>query len=126
MDNIQFNRKCRQEIQWRYILNAIQIANKDVLFVSHKEMCDYIVNEWYWDNGTDADAKLNVDTFAEWLKQKPLCIAIPHDEGLIAQTGRAWGFCKTENSTNRFIETWYKRVAQKFFQMCEKLNVIMF
>lgn len=121
MDDIQFNRKTRQEIQYRYILNAIQIANKyNVTFHSHKEMCNYIINEWHWGNN---GVELTVDTFAEWLKQKPLCIAIPHYEGLIKQTGRAWGFCKTENSTERFVETWYERIANKFIQLCCKLNV---
>lgn len=120
MDNIQFNRRTRQEMQWRYILNAIQIANKDVSFQSHKEMCDYIVNEWYLDNET-TDVKLNVDTFAEWLKEKPICIAIPHHEGRIRQTGIAWGYCKTEKSAEQFVKTWYERIAQKFIQMCNKL-----
>ena len=122
MDNIKFNRKTRQEIQYRYILNAIQIANRDVQFLTHKEMCEYIVNEWHWDNDMSG-AKLTTDAFAEWLREKPICIAIPHYEGLIKQTGRAWGYCKTENSTNRFVETWYERIAQKFIQICKKLNV---
>lgn len=124
MDNIKFNRKTRQEVQYRYILNAIQIANPTVSFLSHKEMLEYIINEWHWDNETSG-AKLTVDTFAEWLKQKPICIAIPHHEGLIKQTGRAWGYCKTENSTSRFVETWYERIAQKFIQVCNKLNVLI-
>lgn len=122
MDNIQFNRKTRQEIQYRYILNAIQIANKDVTFHSHKEMCKYIINEWHWDNETSGE-KLTVFTFAEWLKEKPICIAIPHHEGRITQTGKAWGYCKTDNSAEQFIATWYERIAQKFIQMCNKLNV---
>ena len=120
MDNIKFNRKTRQEVQYRYILNAIQIANPTVSFLSHKELCHYIVNEWYWDN---VDAKLTVSTFAEWLREKPICIAIPHYEGLIRQTGRAWGYCKTDNSAEQFVETWYERIAQKFIQICKKLNV---
>jgi len=125
--NIQFNRKTRQEIQWRYILNAIQIANKDVSFHSHKEMCEYIIceyilDEWCWDIET-TDVKLNVDTFAEFLKQKPLYIAIPHDRNTIVEVGRAWGYCKTENSTERFVATWYERIAQKFIRLCKKLNV---
>lgn len=125
MDNIKFNRKTRQEIQYRYILNAIQIANPTVSFLSHKEMCEYIVNEWHWDNETSG-AKLTVDTFAEWLREKPICIAIPHYEGLIKQTGRAWGFCRTKNSTERFVATWYERIAVKFIIMCQRLNVVKF
>lgn len=126
MDNIKFNRKTRQEIQYRYILNAIQIANPTVSFLSHKEMLDYIINEFYWDNETSVDAKLTATTFAEWLKQEKVCIAIPHDRNTIVEVGRAWGYCKTENSTERFIATWYERIANKFIQMCYKLNVVMF
>lgn len=126
MDNIQFNRKTRQEIQYRYILNAIQIANPTVSFHSHKEMLDYIINEFYWDNETSVDAKLTATTFAKWLEQKQICIAIPHDKAAIIAIGNAWGFCRTKNSTDRFVATWYERIANKFIQMCYKLNVVMF
>ena len=119
MDNIQFNRKCRQEIQWRYILNAIRIANPDAIFVSHKEMLKYIINEFHW----DSNVELTATAFAEWLKQEKVCIAIPHGRNTIVEVGRAWGYCKTENSTEQFISTWYERIANKFIQMCNKLNL---
>lgn len=113
MDNIYFHRKCKAEVQQRFVLNAIQVANPDVLFISHKEMCECVIEEWQ--NSTTA-------TFAEWLKNQD-CIAIPNDRDTIEVIGKAWGYCKTKNSTERFVATWYERIANKFIQMCNKLNL---
>lgn len=118
MDNIQFNRKTRQEIQCRYILNAIQIANPCISFDSHKEMCEYIVEKFF-----EYRKELNTRNFAEWLETCPSCIEIAHHLNEIVSIGTAWGFCKTPHSTDRFIENWYERIAVKFILMCHWLRV---
>lgn len=116
--NIQFNRKCRQEIQWRYILNAIQYANNDIVFISHSDMMQYVIDKFF-----DFKKELNSKNIAEWLATCPSCIEIAHYPNEIENIGRAWGYCKTENSTERFVATWYERIANKFIQMCNKLNL---
>lgn len=124
MDNLIINRKSRRDMQWRYILKAIDLANPDTLFVNDQERIETVAEGFrqYLDTRGKfylMDLQRNL---AEWLATAPNCIALDHDTNVVMDIGKAWGYKNLE----KFAENFYSVIAQRLDQMSKILNIRLY
>ena len=124
MDNLIINRKSRRDMQWRYILKAIDLANPETLFVNDRNRIEVVAEGFreYLDTRNTfhlMDLQRNI---AEWLATCPSCIEIDHDSSVIYDIGKAWVY----KNLDEFVENFYAIIAQRLDQMSKILNIRLY
>lgn len=124
MDNLIINRKSRRDMQWRYILKAIDLANPDTLFVNDQERIETVAEGFrqYLDTRGKFHLMDLQRNLAEWLGTCPSCIEIDHYKNVIMNLGKAWNY----KDLDKFAENFYSIIAQRLDQMSKILNIRLY
>lgn len=124
IENLIINRHCRRDMQWRYILTAINVANPDVLFVNDRERLEVVAEGFreYLDSRNTFHLMDLQRNLAEWFATCPSCIEIDHDSSVIYNIGKAWNY----KDLDKFAKNFYSIIAQRLDQMSKILNIRLY
>lgn len=118
------------KVQWDYLYGCIVDENGDWIGDgTHKEALEYFENCYFeeyvkHDNRKAAYPSYNqIKDIAEWLSGLPSAVNIHFWNYDIAKLGREWGYVKTEDQEEEFVENWFVTIASWLVLACDSLGV---
>lgn len=113
--------------QFAYVLDAINVTGYEgnEMKATDEERIKYFFSIYNDEYNIDYYKRLypnSIERLTNYLQGSPSCINIAFTYYDIALIGKNWGYCKNERETERFVNSWFKEIAFKLFQLKQYCN----
>lgn len=114
--------------QFAYVLDAINVTGYEgnEMKATDEERIKYFFSTYNNEYNKDYNKRLypnSIERLTNYLQGLPSCINIAFTYYDITLIGKNWGYCKNERETERFINSWFKEIAFKLFQLKQYFNI---
>ncbi len=114
--------------QYAYILDAITPDNYglDGNNMSDREKVIFLLDVFSTEYNSPYEKRRCpsvINRFESWIRGLPSAFNIAFTNYAIIETGKSWGYCKTEKQADRFVENWFHAIAVKVFSLAGRLGI---
>lgn len=107
-------------VQYAYILDCIFIEEINVDQTSDKKKVERFFEAFNKEYNYDYNKRCYPSLqgrIASYLRGLPSCIGIAFTNYNIEQTGKLWGYCKTDKQSEKFVDNWFDTIAFRLIQL---------
>lgn len=107
-------------VQYAYVLDAICFEGTD------KEKVSYFFDSFNAERNSVYDKRCYpnlTDRVANYIQGLPNCIDVAFCDYYIAETGKLWGYCKTDKQAAKFVDNWFNMIALRLIQLKKYYNI---
>lgn len=113
-------------VQYAYILDAIHTGKLFECPMSDMGKVVYFFDCFNKEYNYDYNKRMYPNLqkrIASYLRGLPSCIDIAFENYHIEQTGKLWGYCKTDKQAAKFVDNWFEMVAFRLMQLAKYYNI---